>query len=281
MNFAFSALLILFLVMPGIIFFYAYRSEHGRPAWTGTLADEVPIVLVLSTLLHAVWVCVANLIGQQLTEPLQVNFHAVVVLLGAQQVRDSELFDNAATAISDYPVPVFAYFVLLWCASAALGRVVKKLTEKYAWDRSITFLRWNDWYYLFNGYGPDGSPPSPNYEGSRVTAVMGEYVYWGILVDYVIDKNGQLDSVVIDGPKRRKLGDGEKPQDDLSSDSRPGTHSINADYLVLKYSECTNLAFLEIVATANEESETETGIGGFAAPKTLAGSDSGSDVMID
>ncbi|MBX7073763.1 MAG: hypothetical protein K1X71_11505 [Pirellulales bacterium] len=235
--------------MPGIFLCYAYRRERGRPAGRGPLTDEIPLGLTVALVLHAGWILLFNWLGsfvwiQRLASvhgPIQVDLQSALVLLAAQPGKEGALFEQATKSIASGPFPLFllAYFVSLCMAAVLLGRLLRHLVRRFDWDRRFPLFRWNDWYYLLHGESPDGSIPATDYDAIRVTAVVGDYIYWGILVDWFVDSSGVLDTVVLVLPHRRK-------HNSTDSDPNPKPFEIRADYLVLKYAECSNLAVLGI-----------------------------------
>jgi hypothetical protein len=256
MNIAFSALLILYLALPGMLFWWAYRRDRGRPASRGPISDDIPIGLLLSFGLHAVWVLLFDLLG---LVPLAfdqprwfVDIESAVVLLSGQAGKESEPFRLAIQSISVgwRPLGVFAYFASLSIVAFFLGYRLRTLVRDRRLDQHIPFFRWGDWFYLLEGSLPPGwhderDPPvqSPGVAvGTEpdfvvVAAREGEYIYRGILVDYVIGRSGDLETLILVMPVRKKL-DHEPAIDQPEG----GWVKVRSTFIVLKYAEVSNLA---------------------------------------
>src|SRR5688572_24871081 len=106
MNFAFSALAILLLALPGIIFYWVYIAERGRPVGTGVI-DDTPKGVVFSVLLHAVGVAFANQIGKMFQEPVHVDLAAAIAIVAAPAAKDGGLAPAVAHAITDGYYPIY------------------------------------------------------------------------------------------------------------------------------------------------------------------------------
>jgi len=270
MNIAFSALVILFLALPGVILFVAYRSERGRPISSGPLADEIPLGLVVSVVLHGIWVVLFDFCGGKLSTPLQVDLKTTLRLLAAQFGKDDGEFESAVSSIVQHAGWILLYFGSLYVFAAIAGYVLKSAVRFWRLDRLIPMLRWNDWYYLLKGESPEDyeEPDDQPRDFLKITAVVGDYIYIGVLVDFAIKKSGELDSVVLTEPKRRKIGEKETPPD------VPSYYPIHAEFLILKYSEIKNLCItkytLPLDVPAEPPLDTTSGAG---AESTDVGSD--------
>lgn len=243
MNIAFSALLVILLAFPGICALFAYRSERGRPIGVGPLTDELPFGLVISLLLHVVWVLAFNGIGQCLDDPTKVNLNAVLTLLVSPFGRDTKLFTDTRAALTHgwYPVFIAVYFGTLCLASIAFGKSARWIIVTCKLDKRFRFFRWNDWFYLLRGESPHPEV-SGDAEIIEVAAVVDGHLYLGALVDYVVNKSGELDVVVLAAASRRKLASKERPNARTRAEAHPPYYAINAEHVVLKYSEIKNLA---------------------------------------
>jgi len=256
MNIAFSALLILYLALPGMLFWWAYRRDRGRPASRGPISDDIPIGLLLSVGLHAAWVSLFNLLG---TIPVVfggrrsfVDLQSVAVLLSGQAGKDSEPFRLAIASITEgwRPLGVFAYFCSLSIVAFFLGYRLRTLVRDRQLDQHIPFFRWGDWFYLLEGSLPpgwhderdstveesnDADPGEPDFV--VVAAREGEYIYRGILVDYVIGRSGDLETIVLVMPVRKRI------DQELGAEHFDGGWvKVRSTFIVLKYAEVSNLA---------------------------------------
>ncbi len=246
MNIAFSALLILFVALPGIIAWYAYRSERGRPATTRPFTDEVPLGIIIAAGLHYLWVNVFNALGYKLG--LAVDVDAALTLLSAQAGKDGEMFKRAEHALSNNIGWVALYFGSLCILAVFFGWGAKKAVLRWRLDRKLPLLQWSDWFYLLRGQSPlgmedDGTKP----DGVFLAAVSNGILYVGIIADWATNRVGELDVIVLEAASRRKIGEKEKPGKDAERDMTDAFYEIRADFVVLKYSEISNLAVTQFV----------------------------------
>jgi len=149
---------------------------------------------------------------------------------------------------------------MVWyCAfafSIAAGFTLRRVVTRLKLDRRgaplANLLRFDTpWYYLFTGYD---RPMPPN--GVAIGAVVSlggiAYLYTGVLVEYFLDDQGQLNRLVLASAARRPLSDDAAEESEESPGGRirpapvgpPGDerfYPIEGDYFVLRYSEVLTL----------------------------------------
>ncbi|MDX1943975.1 MAG: hypothetical protein SFU86_01105 [Pirellulaceae bacterium] len=254
MNIAFSALVILFLALPGICFLLAYRAERGRPVGSGSLTDEVPVGIIVSVAFHTLGLIVTWIVGR-LFIGVVPDLKAALIVAVAPAARQGGLASGVAEPLLTgwYPFYILAYFTVVCGCSAFLGRWLKTKVREWGLDRRYPALRWNDWFYLLRGESPEQTSAAEEYDSIAISAVVEGTLYRGFLYDFFVNKSGELDTIVLVLAERRKLGEGEE------SEGRDVKHQpyypILADYLVLKYSTIANLAVT--MASLGDPSEVE------------------------
>lgn len=255
MNIAFSALLVLVLVLPGITLRYAYARGPWRwshPTSLRPLADEVAYSVVAATGLHLLWIYLAQYVGAQ------PDLTAVMVLLTGAYGPDGRLLEPTLASITGNPGAIGTYFGSLYAFSAAAGTLAHYVIRRARLDLRSRPLRFsNDWYYLLSGevmeFGELGGGEK-NIAGVYLSAVVelggSAYLFRGIVADFSYDSDGQLDRILLRAAHRRKLSDDRSSSDPTRSDA-DRYYDVRGDFLVLRYSEIKtlNLDYFEIEET--------------------------------
>lgn len=245
MDFAFSAFLILLLVLPGVIFRFAYLrgTTVNNPFVITSLTDEIASGVIAAGVLHALWCLVADGVHHP------VDFKtALTLLVGTEEDHPAQL--SAAIAASSRSMPLIAeYFLSLYVAAAAFGLLVHWAVRKTRLDHTVPLLRYhNEWYYILSGEyqqfselraQPWSSRRKPDVVYLSTVIPQGDepYLYRGYIVDYSFDKEGLLDRVVLCDAKRRSLKNDREPIDPHKVEGDDRYYAIVGDLLILKYSE--------------------------------------------
>jgi hypothetical protein len=246
MNFAFPALLILLLVLPGVILRYFYfRGAWAESPFTITsFADEVGYGIAFALLLHLLWIRVVSWFGYS------VDLHAAFMLLigtyGSNQGHSAYVIHS----VTEHPGRIGAYFLALYLIAAGIGLGAHLLVRQRGWDRATTFLRFhNEWYYLLTGeaasfseYKDIGEWSGMGGVGAVYLAAVIEqgatpYLYRGIVKGFYFDRNGCLDRIVLILAHRRRLQDDRDPGIDHRPVSDERYYDIAGHVLILRYSE--------------------------------------------
>lgn len=255
MNIAFSALLVLILVLPGIALRYSYARGPWRwshPTSLRPLADEVAYSVVSATGLHLLWIQLAQAFGAQ------PDLTAVMVLLTGAYGPEARLLEPTLASITGSVGGIGTYFGSLYLFSAMAGTAAHFAIRRTRLDRRFRAIRFsNDWYYLLSGevmeFGELGAPEK-NIAGVYLSAVVemggSAYLFRGIVADFSYDSDGQLDRILLRAAHRRKLSDDRTSADPPRSDEER-YYDIRGDFLVLRYSEIKtlNLDYFEIEET--------------------------------
>jgi hypothetical protein len=251
-NVAFSALLVFLLLLPGFLFrTYFKRAEKVvldiKPFGQAAI-DAFLTAIVLDLFWY--WLTV-------LATGTRVDFEALLTLVAGE--KSSQLEDAIAELASD-PWRPGLFFGSLYAFAIAAAFLLRHAVTRWRLDRRgaplANFLRFDTpWYYLFTGYD---RPSAPN--GVAIGAVVSlggtAYLYTGVLVEYFLDDQGQLNRLVLTSAARRPLAEdaaetGETvPGDWIEIERRLGEEAppaeerfypIEGDYFVLRYSEVLTL----------------------------------------
>ena len=247
MNFAFPALLVFLLALPGIVF----RYNYARGGWTWTsptslrrLSDEFAFGLILSIFIHASALSIVAALG------FSPDIRAVILFLTGHFGKDDRFLDDSVAAIGDHYVAVSAYFLSVYAFAAVAGYVAHQIVRKCKLDLSHRFFRFdNYWYYMLTGEvalfaenradneASETAKPSGVYLSAVVTHGSASYLYRGIVVDWTFDAEGRLDTVAITDARRRDLGQDWRADNGWPEGVDPRYYDIVGDALILRCSE--------------------------------------------
>lgn len=245
MSFAFPALLIVLLVLPGVLLRYAYlRGSWGAnsPFVPSGLSDEIASGLVFAILLHIGWGTLLGFFG------VRIDLKSVLVLLTGGYGRDQQLLLPAIRSATDYPHYVAFYFAGLYLISLSCGMVAHTVVRRWRLDRKYPPLRFrNDWHYLFTGETPEllNDPRTVDfvYISTIVKAGDHTFLYHGILSDYFFGSDGSLDRIVLVSASRRQLSEDRRPEEQEGAGTSDSVrfYSVLGNYFVIRYSEMQTL----------------------------------------
>src|SRR5688572_33420200 len=118
MSFAFPALLVFLLVLPGIILRYSYaRGPWGwaSPTSMRRVSEELAYGVTFALVLHAVWLLLVRAIG------FRPDVDAMVLLLVGNFGERSRYLDRVLASVSGDYNGVAGYLVSLYGAAAGAG----------------------------------------------------------------------------------------------------------------------------------------------------------------
>ena len=257
MDFAFPALVVFVLVLPGVLLSYAYRRGFFQrsPVSFNTLSSEVARSVLFALLLHTgALLVLGGLSGAD------VDYEAALLLLAGHAGPATAEGRAALQAVAHHPGPIAAYVLLTNLAGILLGYTLHAAVRHTRSDLRWDVLRFkNTWHYLFTGEALAFGIPQRerSYEKIRrlldegvdlvfVSAVVeqaGEpFLYWGVLSDFYFDVAGRLDRIVLEEAQRRPLrADRAVGEDDVVPPLDARFYQIRGDYLVLPYAHIKNL----------------------------------------
>ncbi len=209
MNVAASTIILLGLLLPAIAFrrFY-YTGEFSRQYVT---EDFVRLVLRTSALACVLHLAAYVIVGW-LYPGLRYGYGlAVEALLGdGKDVASTFGAWRGRTAF-------FTLYVTLIACGGLLGAASRYSIVSLGWDRSVKLFRFqNYWHYLLRGGIRDFTQVRDLLAGGRdsvsftfvdvlVSSSEGDMLYDGMLVDYELKPDNQLEALILTDARRRPL----------------------------------------------------------------------------
>lgn len=237
MNIALPALVVFILLLPGFIARSRIKRAERLSLDYSPFGQIVTEAVVWSVALHLLWIVVTRLLAGRIVHP-----ETLLRLFSADaQAQTQALHTVAAQAGS-----VTLYFTSLLVFAHLGPWLVRRVIERFRLDRFDSvlspLLRFSGapWYYLFSGADfPEDEVPD-FVSVSAVVDVAGEpYLYMGLLDDYFMNHDGELDRLVLRQVMRRPMSKDKGPDHVYGDFSR--FYPIDGDCFVLRYAECTTL----------------------------------------
>ena len=262
MSFAFPALLVFLLVLPGIILRYSYaRGPWGwaSPTSLRRVSEELAYGVAFALVLHAAWLVLVRALG------FRPDVQAMVLLLVGNFGEGERHLERVVGSVSSHYPWVVGYLVTLYGAAATVGNIGHRVVRRLKLDHQTKTFRFdNYWFYMLTGEVLDFRENAG--EGRRVDGVYlsgvvdhasGSYLYRGIVSDFTFDRDGGLDTIVLADSHRRRLTD-DRAEGAPRAAVGPEVpderyYEIRGDFLVLRYSELRTLN-LDYFAVTLEES---------------------------
>lgn len=230
MTFAFGALLIVILLLPGITFRYAYiRSNSIRRSLDFSLLSEAIIMLLLALILHGLGVWLAGLFG------IEPDLRTLYLFATGGTLTDADF------AYLEQGYGTFVLYSLLVCGlSGTLGYAAQNLVVNSALDERYKVLRTlNDWDRYFTGYA---LPPEARKKLNFIQVDLlvdghpDNYVYSGVLINYSLNASQGIDQLFISDAIRRV-----NPGSGGNRDNAHQKYEMPGDVLAIPFSEVRNL----------------------------------------
>lgn len=232
MDFALTTILLIFLLLPGLIFrrFY-YTEEFSKEYFKESISSFFLATAFPSTVIH--------ILGWQLvTYWYDLDIPTLSTLFSGTD--NSDQIRKAFINLHQHLAEIIAYFSMLGAISAISGMFCKALVRRKKWDRTIKLLRFqNEWHYLFSGeildfprIAGEASDIDFTFVDALVETKEGTVIYKGVLEEYILSKDGGVDRIYLTDVKRRFLKDDNKPE---SNYTMPGK------FFVIPFSKILNL----------------------------------------
>ncbi|HEY7482711.1 MAG TPA: hypothetical protein VH680_19520 [Gemmatimonadales bacterium] len=271
MNFAFPALLVFLLVLPGIILRYSYaRGPWGwaSPTSMRRVSEELAYGVAFALVLHAVWLALVRWLG------FQPDVAAMVLMLLGNFGAESQYLGQVLDSVAGYYPGIAGYLVSLYSAAAVAGNLGHRAVRRLRLDHLTKTFRFdNYWYYMLTGEvldfrenAEDGREVDGVYCSAVVDHASGSYLYRGIVSDFTFDRDGALDTIVLMDAHRRRLTD-DRAEDEPRPPVGPAApderyYEIRGDFLVLRASEFRTLNLDYFAVTLEEPGSGTPGEGG-------------------
>jgi hypothetical protein len=246
MNFAFSSVIIILLILPGFIFsLELYNSDE--PFHYSPLTYRTILSLFVSIIFLLIWTPLFVKISH-----CQINYSSLIEIIGGKNN------DQLLQTITSTDLLCFSFYIIsIYLFSYSLGCVFNFLVKKFKLDAKFNLLRLESpWYYLLKGYEWEIGEPDLIIITAAVELAGKAYLYNGYLENYYLDKNGELDRLILTDTRRRGIENDHLPTQhgEKTKQSIDGRfYTIDGHNFVLKYSniKSLNIQFLKIDQVSN------------------------------
>ncbi|MCK8123867.1 hypothetical protein MTF66_02575 [Pseudoalteromonas sp. 2CM39R] len=228
MNIAFPAFFILLLIIPGFIFQNSYEKIENTNIEKKPFDVSSSLAFFYALILHCFLIYVlVPLSGSG------VNFELCIKLLTSSKT----LSDTDLEVINRSIPRVLLYFASSFILAYLFGKLVQWGVFKLNPYKSSKFSFDTPWYYELKGKLSDTQDAQIIKLSCLVESKNTAFLYYGLLEDFYLDSNGQLDRVVLSDAMRRPI-----ESDDGSQSSSPQRfYEIKGDRLMLKYEDIKNI----------------------------------------
>ncbi len=199
MSLSITALIIILLLIPGILFRRAYYIyPFSRKYTINSTFDEISVIIIPSIIFHIIGFWILR------KTPDYEDFKNLVYFI--IEILSSEL--NISIASKKYPFDfnqIIYCFAILWCSSYYIGLTLNQNIRKLKLDAKFKFFRYkNEWYYYLTGRVLDF--PNVIGESSDINMTLADilikgnkeyYLYRGFLWDYYLSENGGLSCICL------------------------------------------------------------------------------------
>lgn len=248
MNIALPALVVFLLLLPGFVARSRVKYAERTFLDYSPFGQVVTQAVMWAMGLHLSWIA-----GMTWTTDWRVAPGVVLTLLSSNPAEQT----RALTEVALQSGPITLYFTTLLGFSYLGPMAVRSFIRWQKLDRHDApgrrFLRFDGapWYYLLSGADfPKGAEPDCILV-SAVVDVAGEaYLYTGILDEYFLDQDGNLDRLVLQQVMRRPFA--KDKQGGAAMDAR--FYAVDGDYFVLRYSEAItlNIEYIQFAVSADD-----------------------------
>ncbi|HEU4622951.1 MAG TPA: hypothetical protein VFS42_12080 [Burkholderiaceae bacterium] len=237
MNIALPALVVFFLLLPGFVVRTRIKRVERLSLDYSPFGQVVTEAVVWACGLHLLWVTLLHLASS-------VSWRPDVVLKLFS--TDSNAQAQAINTVAAQANLICLYFGSL-LAFAYIGPwALRWLIERYRLDRSESkfsrLFRFSGapWYYLLSGADFAENERPDLILISAVVSIAGEiFLYTGVLDDYFLNQDGDLDRLILTQVMRRPLSEDRKPE--VQGRDLERFYRIDGDCFVLRYNEITTL----------------------------------------
>ncbi|QGZ64291.1 hypothetical protein [Paraburkholderia acidisoli] len=242
MNVAFPALFIFLVVLPGFLFRQFFQRNEVRTFDHAPFSAVVLKAVLCAFVFDAAGAVAAHVAGYE------IELGDIVRLLVGGPASLDDLNGRLAW-LNAHPLAGSGYFVFTNGLALVAAFVWRGAVQRWQLDRSghrLARLTRGDapWYYLFAGLD---HPKEDAIDGAMIAAVVefreGTFLFTGILDDYEVNADGQLDRLMLIQAQRRRLESDRKydAASDQFIDDATRFYPIAGDVFVLRYDELKTL----------------------------------------
>lgn len=238
MNVALPALIVFFLLLPGFIFRTNLKRAERTSLDFSPFGQVVAEAILWALALHLFWLYASHLFFQHDFEPV-----VLMKLLSSAPNTQAE----AADAVGRQFNWIAAYFATLIGVAFALPKFIRYAISRYRLDRvgaplsAIFRFHQAPWYYLLTG-ADFNHEEAPDFIVVSAIVEIGKqaFLYVGMLDEFYVDDEGQLDRLVLQEVARRPI-EADKAASFDADVPETRFYAVDGDSFVLRYSEAITL----------------------------------------
>nr|WP_076025848.1 hypothetical protein [Vibrio cholerae] len=225
MNIAFPAFFLLALILPGFIFTNAYERTENTTLDKKPFEASSASALMCALFLQLIYASFVHLVVKE------IDFALCIKILTGAKLTQSDV-----ESLSPDVGFIGSYFVCLYLASYIMGKLLQKTIFCLNPYKSSMLAFDTPWYYELKGKLSSESDAQIIKVSCLLDTKDGSYLYYGYLDDFYLDKDGQLDRIVLFDVYRRDIRN-----DDNGDTDTDRYYQIKGERLILKYSQIINL----------------------------------------
>lgn len=248
MNIAFPTFFILCLIFPGYILLKSLSKKENTSVEHYGLDSSFVQALIISILIHLLSLFVVKKIG-----------YNVIIEICIKILTGKDLSTTELTIISESSLQIALYFIIVFISSFLLGKLIQKIFL-LIFPYKESFLSFDTpWFYELRGMISKDKKADITKVSCLVNLNEGSYLYYGILQQFYLNKDGSLDRIIIEEAMRRKIENDEASATDGETSVDDRYYRIKGDKIILKYSDIKNinLEYYIIEPTLEEENNTQ------------------------
>jgi hypothetical protein len=229
MNIAFPAFFILVLIIPGFIFQNSYEKVEN------TSIEKKPFDV--SSSLAFFYALILHIFLSAILVPMfgnEINYEICIKLLtGSKSLSASDV------AVMSRSIPaIILYFASSFLLAYVLGKLSQKLVFRFNPYKSSKLAFDTPWYYELTGKLSETQDAELIKLSCLVESKNTAFLYYGVLEDFYLDSDGQLNRVVLSGAMRRPIA---SDASETTTSSTTRFYEIKGDRLILKYEDIKNI----------------------------------------
>jgi hypothetical protein len=290
LDIAFASILIILIITPGLLLFSGFFSAP----FTKELLPKNPVNDLINSIVPSVFLHVVYLILIEKYSDYYIDFPLLGNLLF--QTEDPKEIKKSFDNISSHLQQIVCYHLCLWIASYLLGHLLRAIIRWFKLDTRWRPFRFNNhWHYLLSGE----ITWFPNVKLRPLTFVefiiidlsvatdAETIIYTGILQEYTLNNNGDLDTVTLSHTLRRPISAvrkkeanksmampiepttllGPHPNLEEATEDHKDKYWIPGNLFVLPYCKVNNINIRYI--TAKHSNREKNGVKGVSAVRKI------------
>lgn len=256
MNIALPALIAFLLLLPGFIFRTRLKRAERTSLDFSPFGQIVAEAVLWSFVAHLIWLGLSDIVFSQRFQPL-----VLMKLLSSAPLSQAD----ATVAVAANFEWIVGYFGSLFVAAFLIPTLARTAISRYRLDRSSApwgaVFRFHDapWYYLLTGADFTEEEAPDFIVISAIVEIAKEAVlYVGVLSEFFVDAEGQLDRLVLQGVSRRPIASDKNRADADGGNETDRFYEVDGDSFVLRYSETItlNVQYVKLTAEATADGST-------------------------